>query len=163
MRDVHMLIRSCLFYYQFCASIPLQMGTDGLAACGTRFRSARERPPTYGGGGRPAGRLPPPRPSATSSKPTVDAINNKNVLPFRVDYIKTMDAEPDIDDKHVWDIGWENTCMAPQRIEQITRYIRSDPDVSSHQSHLKIHQNLKIPPDVGHRSSTSGGIAVHGG
>lgn len=39
MRDVHMLIRSCLFYYQFCASIPLQMGMDGLAACGTRCRS----------------------------------------------------------------------------------------------------------------------------
>lgn len=31
----------------------------------------------------------------------VDAINDKNVLPFRVDYIKTMDAEPDIDDKEV--------------------------------------------------------------
>ena len=69
MRDVHMLIRSCLFYYQFCASIPLQMGTDRLAAYVTRCHSARERPPTY----------------------------------------------------------------------------------------------HKIPPDVGHRSSTSGGIAVHGG
>ena len=47
MRDVHMLIRSCLFYYQFCASIPLQTGMAGLAAYGTLCRSARERPPTY--------------------------------------------------------------------------------------------------------------------
>ena len=53
----------------------------------------------------------------------VDAINDKNVLPFRVDYIKTMDAEPDIDDKRVWDIDREKAYMAPQRIEQITRYI----------------------------------------
>ena len=53
----------------------------------------------------------------------VDAINDKNVLPFRVDYIKTMDAEPDIDDKSVWDIDREKVFMAPQRIELVTRYI----------------------------------------
>lgn len=53
----------------------------------------------------------------------VDAINDKNVLPFRVDYITTMDAEPDIDDKAVWDIDREKVFMAPQRIELVTRYI----------------------------------------
>ena len=53
----------------------------------------------------------------------VDAINDKNVLPFRVDYIKTMDVEPDIDDKSVWDIDREKAYMAPQRIELVTRYI----------------------------------------
>ena len=53
----------------------------------------------------------------------VDAINDKNVLPFRVDYIKTMDAESDIDDKNVWDIDREKAYMAPQRIELVTRYI----------------------------------------
>ena len=53
----------------------------------------------------------------------VDAINDKNVLPFQVDYIKTMDAEPDIDDKGVWDIDREKAFMAPQRIELVTRYI----------------------------------------
>ena len=53
----------------------------------------------------------------------VDAINDRNVLPFRVDYIKTMDSEPDIDDKSVWDIDREKVFMAPQRIELVTRYI----------------------------------------
>lgn len=53
----------------------------------------------------------------------VDAINDKNVLPFRVDYIKTMEAEPDIDDKSVWDIDREKAFMAPQRIELVTQYI----------------------------------------
>ena len=53
----------------------------------------------------------------------VDAINDKNVLPFRVDYIKTMDSDKDIDDEQVWDIDREKAFMAPQRISLITQYI----------------------------------------
>lgn len=53
----------------------------------------------------------------------VDAINDKNVLPFRVDYIKTMDMEPDIDDKEVWDINREKAFQAPERIRLVTDYI----------------------------------------
>lgn len=53
----------------------------------------------------------------------VDAINDKNVLPFRVDYIKTMDEEPDIDDKLVTDINRERPFLAPERISMVTDYI----------------------------------------
>ena len=53
----------------------------------------------------------------------VDAINDKNVLPFRVDYIKTMDMEADIDDKEVWDINREKAFLAPERIRLVTEYI----------------------------------------
>lgn len=53
----------------------------------------------------------------------VDAVNDKNVLPFRVDYIKTMDSDPDIDDKEVWDIDREKAFMAPKRISLVTKYI----------------------------------------
>lgn len=53
----------------------------------------------------------------------VDAINDRNVLPFKVDYIKTMDAEPDIDDKKVADIDREGAFKAPQRITLVTQYI----------------------------------------
>ena len=53
----------------------------------------------------------------------VDAINDKNVLPFRVDYIKTMDSDPDIDDKDVWDIDREKAFLAPQRVALVTKYI----------------------------------------
>ena len=53
----------------------------------------------------------------------VDAINDKNVLPFRVDYIKTMDMGDDIDDKDVWDINRERAYMAPERIRLVTEYI----------------------------------------
>ena len=53
----------------------------------------------------------------------VDAINDKNVLPFRVDYIKTMDIDNDIIDEEVWDINREKAFMAPKRIELVTKYI----------------------------------------
>ena len=53
----------------------------------------------------------------------VDAINDKNVLPFRIDYIKTMDVEPDIDDKEVWDIDREKAFLAPERVSLVTKYI----------------------------------------
>ena len=58
----------------------------------------------------------------------VDAINDKNVLPFRVDYIKTMDIDPDIDDKEVWDINREKAFLAPERIRLVTEYILNNFD-----------------------------------
>lgn len=53
----------------------------------------------------------------------VDAINDKNVLPFRVDYIKTMDVDEEITDEMVWDINREKAMMAPKRIELVTQHI----------------------------------------
>ena len=53
----------------------------------------------------------------------VDAINDKNVLPFRVDYIKTIDAKYDIQDEDVVDIDREKIFSAPERISRVTKYI----------------------------------------
>ena len=53
----------------------------------------------------------------------VDAINDKNVLPFRVDYIKTMDINADIDDEEVWNIDRKKAFEAPERIALVTKYI----------------------------------------
>ncbi len=53
----------------------------------------------------------------------VDAINDKNVLPFRVDYISTMKEEPNIDDKQVNDIDREKAFLAPKRVSQVVEYI----------------------------------------
>ena len=72
-------------------------------------------------GGEPDGQGNPVRPLHTYT--IVDAINDHNVLPFRVDYIKTMDEEPDIDDKGVWDIDREKAFLAPERIRLVTQYI----------------------------------------
>ncbi|MBQ9242091.1 MAG: type I restriction endonuclease subunit R [Proteobacteria bacterium] len=65
----------------------------------------------------------------------VDAINDKNVLPFKVDYIKTMDKEPDIDDKDVWDIDRDKVFMAPERISQVTKYILEHFDQKTYRGH----------------------------
>lgn len=53
----------------------------------------------------------------------VDAINDKNVLPFRVEYYGTMGTNEDITDEMVWDIDREKLMMAPERIRQVTDYI----------------------------------------
>ena len=53
----------------------------------------------------------------------VDAIKDKNVLPFRVDYIKTMDVSDNIQDEEVHRIDKEKAMMAPKRISLITEYI----------------------------------------
>lgn len=53
----------------------------------------------------------------------VDAINDKNVLPFRVDYVKTMKEDPDIDDKEVWDIDREKAYLSSERVSNVVSYI----------------------------------------
>ncbi|MDD3382759.1 MAG: HsdR family type I site-specific deoxyribonuclease, partial [Bacilli bacterium] len=53
----------------------------------------------------------------------VDAINDKNVLPFRVDYIKTIDIPNQIEDEEVWDIDRERVYSNPERIRLVTEYI----------------------------------------
>ncbi len=54
----------------------------------------------------------------------VDAITDKNVLPFRIDYISTMKEQENIADEKVFDIDREKALMAPQRISNIVTYIR---------------------------------------
>jgi type I restriction enzyme R subunit len=53
----------------------------------------------------------------------VDAITDKNVLPFRIDYISTMREEENIADEQVSDIDRENALAAPERIANIVHYI----------------------------------------
>ncbi|MHA3722481.1 type I restriction endonuclease subunit R [Leucobacter sp. HY1910] len=52
----------------------------------------------------------------------VDAINDKNVLPFRIDYINTIKMGA-TGDKQVSAIDTENALLAPARVSQVTRYI----------------------------------------
>ena len=54
----------------------------------------------------------------------VDAINDKNVLPFRIDYINTIKTAQNIKDEQVSGIAKEQALIAPQRIEQVVNYIR---------------------------------------
>ncbi|MDR3137917.1 MAG: type I restriction endonuclease subunit R [Tannerellaceae bacterium] len=54
----------------------------------------------------------------------VDAITDKNVLPFRIDYVSTMREQEDIKDEKVWNIDRERALAAPERISNIVNYIR---------------------------------------
>ncbi len=53
----------------------------------------------------------------------VDAIADKNVLPFKVDYVSTMRKAEDIEDKKVSDIDREKALVAPERLTNIVSYI----------------------------------------
>jgi len=54
----------------------------------------------------------------------VDAIADKNVLPFKVDYISTAREAEDIEDKKVRGIDREAVFAAPERLTNIVQYIR---------------------------------------
>ncbi|RJR13801.1 type I restriction endonuclease subunit R [Candidatus Parcubacteria bacterium] len=54
----------------------------------------------------------------------VDAIADRNVLPFKVDYVSTVREAEDIEDKKVSDIDREAVLAAPERLANIVRYIR---------------------------------------
>lgn len=58
----------------------------------------------------------------------VDAIADKNVLPFKVDYISTVKEAEDIEDKRVSDIDREAILSAPERITNVVAYIREQFD-----------------------------------
>ncbi|MDO8618342.1 MAG: type I restriction endonuclease subunit R [Candidatus Daviesbacteria bacterium] len=54
----------------------------------------------------------------------VDAIADKNVLPFKVDYYSTVREAENIEDKKVRDIDREAILAAPERLTNIVNYIR---------------------------------------
>ena len=53
----------------------------------------------------------------------VDAINDGNVLPFRIDYINTVKSRNDMEDKDVSSIDTERALAAPERVSEIVGYI----------------------------------------
>jgi type I restriction enzyme R subunit len=53
----------------------------------------------------------------------INAIRDKNVLKFHVDYNSTMRMKDDVERKQVWGIDTEEALHDPRRIEIVTRYI----------------------------------------
>ena len=52
----------------------------------------------------------------------VDAINDKNVLPFRIDYVNTIKLSERLADKQVSAIDTERALLAPERLRQVVAY-----------------------------------------
>ena len=53
----------------------------------------------------------------------VDAINDGNVLPFRIDYVNTMKMKEDVKDEDVTAIDKEKALLDSKRITEVTKYI----------------------------------------
>ena len=53
----------------------------------------------------------------------VDAINDGNVLPFRIDYINTVKKKDGGKDKQVEAINTDSALLAPERISEVVTYI----------------------------------------
>ncbi|WP_302999242.1 type I restriction endonuclease subunit R [Thomasclavelia spiroformis] len=53
----------------------------------------------------------------------VDAINDGNVLPFRIDYINTVKQKDEENDKKVTAIDTEEALASPERIREVVNYI----------------------------------------
>ena len=74
----------------------------------------------------------------------VDAINDKNVLPFRIDYINTIKLPPSIKDKKVSAIDTERALLAPERITQIVGYIREHFDQKTRRANSYRHDGKRL-------------------
>ena len=53
----------------------------------------------------------------------VDAINDGNVLPFRIDYVNTVKEKEGVQDRPVSAIDKEKVMSAPERIREVVQYI----------------------------------------
>lgn len=71
--------------------------------------------------GDPANCPPEPHQMAIHTYSIVDAITDKNVLPFRIDYIRTVRVG-NPDDKQVSSIDREKALLDPRRIDDIVHY-----------------------------------------
>ena len=74
----------------------------------------------------------------------VDAINDKNVLPFRIDYINTIKTQAGIKDKKVSAIDTERALLSPERISQITSYIREHFDQKTKRASSYRHDGKRL-------------------
>lgn len=72
--------------------------------------------------GEPSKCPPEPHLMAAHTYTIVDAISDKNVLPFRIDYVNTIKLPDSIVDKHVSAIDTERALLAPERLKQVVAY-----------------------------------------
>ena len=52
-----------------------------------------------------------------------DAINDENVLPFRIDYVNTLKEKTGIEDEQISAIDREKAMASPERVSQVVKYI----------------------------------------
>ena len=76
----------------------------------------------------------------------VDAINDENVLPFRIDYVNTLKTKDDIQDKQISAIDRERIMSAPERVSAVVKYILEHFDQKTKRSSYysyRVAQNIE--------------------
>ena len=76
----------------------------------------------------------------------VDAINDENVLPFRIDYVNTLKTKEDILDKQISAIDRERIMSAPERVKEVVKYILEHFDQKTKRSSYysyRVAQNIE--------------------
>lgn len=74
----------------------------------------------------------------------VDAITDKNVLPFRVDYVNTIKMPDVIVDRKVGAIDTEKALLAPERITKIAEYVLEHFNQKTRRSHAYVLKNKRV-------------------
>ena len=74
----------------------------------------------------------------------VNAINDGNVLPFLIDYVKTIKAADEISDSEISGIETEKIMGSPERIKLITQYILEHFDQKTKRNSFYDHKGRKL-------------------
>jgi type I restriction enzyme R subunit len=78
----------------------------------------------------------------------VDAISDKNVLPFRIDYVNTIKLPEGIPDKQVSAIDTERALLDPTRVGMVVEYILEHFDQKTRRSSFYAHTRVANVEDV---------------
>ncbi len=87
----------------------------------------------------------------------VDAINDGNVLPFRIDYVNTMKEKTGIADEQISAIDREKAMASPERVSQIVKYIIDHFDQKTLRSS---YYTFRVLDDIHKVASAKKGISV---
>lgn len=87
----------------------------------------------------------------------VDAINDENVLPFRIDYVNTIKEKEGILDQQISAIDREKAMASPERVSQIVKYILEHFDQKTKRSS---YYSFRVLDDIHKVASAKKGAQV---
>lgn len=87
----------------------------------------------------------------------VDAINDENVLPFRIDYVNTIKEKTGIADEQISAIDREKAMASPERVSQVVKYIIDHFDQKTKRSS---YYSFRVLDDIHKVASAKKGTSV---
>lgn len=87
----------------------------------------------------------------------VDAINDENVLPFRIDYVNTIKEKTGIEDEQISAIDREKAMASPERVSQVVKYIIDHFDQKTKRSS---YYSFRVLDDIHKVASAKKGASV---